>query len=226
MFALSALRDGSFITGGGKDARIVKFDAELKQVAETHVNENYGFIRTLVEANENQLFVGTTRNNILKGEFDSNFMPIVNGHTEELWGLATHPIDAKFVTGGFDQLLHLIDADSHEVLWTQNVGHPIQSCAFSKDGNAVVVGTTTAQWIVYDVSHKMKIFEHTDGNEPIQAIAFSPDGNSLALGSRDNFIYVYRVNDECNEFERVGRCSVSNRQKNLCTVFILNLNLF
>lgn len=46
------------------------------------------------------------------------------GHTDELWGLATHPCQHQFLTGGADKQLYLWDAQSRTVVWNKemNVG--------------------------------------------------------------------------------------------------------
>lgn len=45
--------------------------------------------------------------------------PFRQGHVEELWGLATHPSRAQFVTCGQDKLVHLWSAESHQPLWSR-----------------------------------------------------------------------------------------------------------
>ena len=39
------------------------------------------------------------------------------GHTDEMWGLAIHPSENKFVTCAYDRLLYMWNADSHEAIW-------------------------------------------------------------------------------------------------------------
>ena len=45
--------------------------------------------------------------------------PSRQGHVEELWGLATHPSRAQFVTCGQDKLVHLWSAESRRPLWSR-----------------------------------------------------------------------------------------------------------
>lgn len=56
----------------------------------------------------------------LRGK-DSGFVvsSSCQGHVEELWGLATHPSQAQFVTCGQDKLVHLWSAESHQPLWSR-----------------------------------------------------------------------------------------------------------
>ena len=47
--------------------------------------------------------------------------PSCQGHMEELWGLATHPSQAQFVTCGQDKLVHLWSVESHQPLWSRTI---------------------------------------------------------------------------------------------------------
>lgn len=214
VFAICALRDGGYLTGGGKDHRIVQLDADLNPSGDAvTIDATYGGIRAIMEGRNEQIFVGTTRNCILNGQAQSELSPIIDGHTDELWGLDVHPESDRFITGAFDHVLKLWNAETHSLEWSEDLKEPIQSCAFSRSGNEIVVGLTSGKWVVLKADSKEKVFERTDGHEPIQTIAFSPDGNLLAIGSRDNFIYVYQVSENNTQYERVGKCSVGSQKK-------------
>ena len=72
----------------------------------------------LSQGRGNMVIVGTTRNCILQGSLHLKFNPIVQGHMDELWGLASHPNQNQFVTCGYDRLLYLWDTLSHSAVWT------------------------------------------------------------------------------------------------------------
>ena len=42
VFAICVLKDGSLVTGGGKDSLLVHFDPNYKKLEETFLNENLG----------------------------------------------------------------------------------------------------------------------------------------------------------------------------------------
>ncbi len=65
--------------------------------------------------------VGSTKNCVLMGSFSLGFSPVVLGHTDELWALATHPDLPQFLTGGFDNIVQLWDAMSHTVVWSKDI---------------------------------------------------------------------------------------------------------
>jgi microtubule-associated protein-like 1/2 len=207
IFSICILKDGSIVTGGGKDGRIVLFDSTLqKRREETQIEGHYGGIRVVSEGCGSQLIVGTTKNCILAGTVELGFQPIILGHTDELGALASHPSIQQFATAGYDRVLQLWDAMSHSILWSKDIGEQAQSLAFSVDGTTVIVGCTSGRWMVFDVQTRELLESHTDGAEPIQVVQSSPDGSMLALGSRDNNIYIYQVTEDGHKYNRVGRC--------------------
>lgn len=57
--------------------------------------ENSGGVRTIYPQrpgrNDGNIYVGTTRNNILEGSLQRRFNQVIFGHGRQLWGLAAHP---------------------------------------------------------------------------------------------------------------------------------------
>ncbi|XP_014471855.1 PREDICTED: echinoderm microtubule-associated protein-like 2 isoform X7 [Dinoponera quadriceps] len=207
IFSICVLKNGNIITGGGKDGRILHFDATLNLTGEeAQIEDHFGGIRTLSEGRGSQLLVGTTRNCILVGDVEMGFNPAMLGHAEEVWGLAAHPTLPQFATAGHDRLLQMWDSLSHTVVWSKDIGEQAQSIAFSPDGNVIVVGCVSGKWLAIDSETRELYTHHSDGSEPLQAVQFSPDGSLLAIGSRDNYIYIYQVNDDATKYSRVGRC--------------------
>ncbi|CAG9819557.1 unnamed protein product [Phaedon cochleariae] len=208
IFSICVLKDGSFVTGGGKDGRIVEFGANLAMTGVvSEVEGHFGGIRVISEGRGSQLLVGTTRNCILNGTAQLSFSPIILGHTDELWGLAVHPTLPQFATAGYDKVLQLWDSMSKTILWSKDIGEQAQSVAYSSDGSRVLVGCLTGLWMVFDARTRELLARHRDGTEAIQAIAFSPDGAAVALGSRDGHVYVYQVSEDGGKYARVGRCT-------------------
>ncbi|XP_018393791.1 PREDICTED: echinoderm microtubule-associated protein-like 2 isoform X5 [Cyphomyrmex costatus] len=207
IFSICVLKNGNIITGGGKDGKILYFDASLNLTGEeAQIEDHFGGIRTLSEGRGTQLLIGTTRNCILVGENDMGFNPAMLGHAEEVWGLAAHPTLPQFATAGHDRLLQMWDSLSHTVVWSKDIGEQAQSITFSPDGSIIVVGCVSGKWLAIDSETRELYTHHSDGSEPIQVVQFSPDGSLLALGSRDNYIYIYQVNEVATKYSRVGRC--------------------
>ncbi|XP_014612502.1 PREDICTED: echinoderm microtubule-associated protein-like 2 isoform X5 [Polistes canadensis] len=207
IFSICVLKNGNVITGGGKDGRILHFDGSLNPTGEeSQIEDHFGGIRTLSEGRGSQLLIGTTKNCILIGDIEMGFNPAMLGHTEEVWGLAAHPILPQFATAGHDRLLQMWDSLSHTVVWSKDIGEQAQSIGFSPEGTVMVVGCVSGKWLAIDSETRELYTHHTDGSEPIQVVTFSPNGNLLALGSRDNYIYIYQVNEDATKYSRVGRC--------------------
>lgn len=208
VFSICSLKDGAIISGGGKDGRIVLYNQDLTRTGvETLIEPHFGPVRVVAEGKGSQLLVGTTRNCILTGSMELGFMPVVMGHTEELWGLAAHPNMPQFVTGGFDRLLQLWDSLSHSVVWSKDIGEQVQSCTFSPDGEIIIVGGGSGRWMAFDTQSRELLGEHVDGQEAIQTVKFSPDGRLLALGSRDNAVYIYQSNSGGRRYAKIGKCT-------------------
>ncbi|XP_058860865.1 echinoderm microtubule-associated protein-like 2 isoform X2 [Acipenser ruthenus] len=207
IFSLCVLKDGTLVSGGGKDRRVVLWDRDYQQQQELEVPEMFGPVRSLAEGKSDSLFVGTTRNAVLQGSFSGELSPIVQGHMDELWGLDSHPSMEQFVTCGHDKVVHLWDVATHKPLWTKVIEDGARSAGFHPSGSVVAVGTLTARWLVLDTGTADLVSVHTDGNEIISNVKYSPDGNYLAVGSHDNFIYVYAVTENGKKYSRVGKCT-------------------
>ncbi|XP_028026451.1 echinoderm microtubule-associated protein-like 2 isoform X3 [Bombyx mandarina] len=207
VFSVACLKHGAVLSAGGKDGRIVMFDADVNPTGLENVIEgHYGGVRVLAEGRGSQLYVGTTKNCILHGDLELGFSPAVLGHVEEVWGLAAHPSLAWFASAGWDRLLQLWDALSHSTVWSKDIEERAQCVSWSADGAVLAVGCLSGRWLVLDPHSRDVLAQHQDGSEPIQTIQYSPDNKMVALGSRDNFIYIYRVEDNGARYSRLGKC--------------------
>uniref|UniRef100_A0A8C5SX20 EMAP like 2 n=1 Tax=Laticauda laticaudata TaxID=8630 RepID=A0A8C5SX20_LATLA len=205
IFGLCVLRNGTILTGGGRDRRVVLWGRDYQKLQENEVPEGFGPVRTIAEGKGDSLFVGTTRNSVLQGSLLTGFSLLVQGHTEELWGLATHPSLDQFLTCGQDKQVHLWSFEWPECF--PLFQDATRSAGFHPNGLVLVVGTVTGRWLVLDTETRDLVAIHTDGGESISVVSFSPDGKYLALGSHDNFIYIYLVSEGGRKYGRVGRCS-------------------
>uniref|UniRef100_A0A8C0HEN5 EMAP like 2 n=1 Tax=Chelonoidis abingdonii TaxID=106734 RepID=A0A8C0HEN5_CHEAB len=207
IFGLCVLRNGTIVSGGGKDRRVVLWGRDYQKLQENEVSESFGPVRTIAEGKDDTLFVGTTRNSVLQGSLATGFSSLVQGHMEELWGLATHPSLDQFLTCGQDRQVHLWSMATRRPLWSKAIEDAARSAGFHPSGSVLAVGTVTGRWLVLDTETRDLVTIHTDGSEPISVVSFSPDGSYLAVGSHDNFIYVYGVSEGGRKYSRVGKCS-------------------
>ncbi|NWW19472.1 EMAL1 protein, partial [Falcunculus frontatus] len=207
IFALCMLRDGTLVSGGGKDRKLISWNGNYQKIHKTEIPEQFGPIRTVAEGKGDIVLIGTTRNFVLQGTLSGDFFPITQGHTDELWGLAVHSSKPQFFTCGHDKHITLWDATTHHPIWNKIIEDPAQSSGFHPSASVVAVGTLTGRWFVFDTETKDLVTVHTDGNEQLSVMRYSPDGNFLAIGSHDNCIYIYSVTENGRKYTRIGKCS-------------------
>uniref|UniRef100_A0A4W6EBN2 EMAP like 4 n=1 Tax=Lates calcarifer TaxID=8187 RepID=A0A4W6EBN2_LATCA len=208
VFCMCEMRSGTLLTGGGKDRKIILWDHELRADRDIEVPDQYGTIRAVSEGKGEEFLVGTSRNFILRGTFNDGFLVEVQGHTDELWGLASHPSREMFLTCAQDRLVCLWNSVDHSLQWTLSLPQEHGHCAdFHPSGAVVTIGTHSGKWYVLDAETTDLVAIHTDGNEQLSVMRFSVDGTLLAVGSHDNFIYLYTVSERGRKYSRYGKCT-------------------
>uniref|UniRef100_A0A7N8XT70 EMAP like 3 n=1 Tax=Mastacembelus armatus TaxID=205130 RepID=A0A7N8XT70_9TELE len=206
VFTLCTLQGGALLSGGGKDRKIIRWSADLAPERECEIPEKFGAVRTIADMNGKELLVGTTRNAILRGTFSNGFVAIVQGHVDEMWGLATHPSQNIFLTCGHDRQVCLWNTEEHKLDWCIILEYGL--CAgFCPNGSVVSVGLSSGRWVVLDLLTREVVSESIDGNEQLSVMRYSPDGSFLAVGSHDNFIYIYNVTESGRRYIRFGKCN-------------------
>ncbi|XP_077180497.1 echinoderm microtubule-associated protein-like 3 isoform X2 [Paroedura picta] len=207
IFSLCLCHNGTVLSGGGKDRRLVQWSPCLTLLQEVEIPEQFGAVRTIAEGDGGELLVGTTRNALLRGSFMDGFRPIIQGHTDELWGLGTHPSRDLFVTCGYDKQLCMWDGGEHTLAWSVTLEETGLCADFHPSGKVVTVGLSTGRWVVLDTETQQVLSTNADGNEQLSVVRYSPDGEFLAIGSHDNFIYIYSVEESEQKYTRFGRCT-------------------
>ncbi|XP_031440747.1 echinoderm microtubule-associated protein-like 3 isoform X2 [Clupea harengus] len=207
VFTLCVLQGGAILSGGGKDRKIIRWSADLAPERECEIPEQFGAVRTIADVDGEELLVGTTRNAILRGTISDGFVAIVQGHVDEMWGLATHPTQNIFLTCGNDRQLCLWSAEEHSLDWATTLDESGLCADFCPSGTVVSVGLNTGRWLVLDLRTREVVSDLTDGNEQLSVMRYSPDGSFLAVGSHDNFIYIYSVSESGRRYTRFGKCT-------------------
>ncbi|XP_052662776.1 echinoderm microtubule-associated protein-like 4 isoform X5 [Harpia harpyja] len=207
VFTLCQLRNGMLLTGGGKDRKIILWDHDLNPEREIEVPDQYGTIRAVAEGKADQFLVGTSRNFVLRGTFNDGFLVEVQGHTDELWGLASHPFKDLFLTCAQDRQVCMWNSVDHTLEWTRLLDEPGHCADFHPSGAVVAIGTHSGRWFVLDAETRDLVSIHTDGNEQLSVMRYSVDGTLLAVGSHDNFIYLYVVTENGRKYSRYGKCT-------------------
>ncbi|XP_037373596.1 echinoderm microtubule-associated protein-like 3 isoform X3 [Talpa occidentalis] len=211
IFALCLRRDGTVLSGGGRDRRLVQWGPSqqapgLVALQEAEIPDHFGAVRAIAEGLGSELLVGTTKNALLRGDLAQGFSPVIQGHTDELWGLCTHPFRNCFLTCGHDRQLCLWDGEGHALAWSIDLKETGLCADFHPSGAVVAVGLNTGRWLVLDTETREIVSDATDGNEQLSVVRYSPDGLYLAIGSHDNMIYIYSVSSDGAKSSRFGRC--------------------
>ncbi|XP_042748940.1 echinoderm microtubule-associated protein-like 3 [Lagopus leucura] len=123
VFALCRRRDGTVLSGGGKDRRLLSWSPDLTLLQEAEIPERFGAVRTIAEGAGDELL----------------------GHTDEVWGLATHPTRCLFLTCGHDRQLCLWDGQEHALEWSLALEDTGLCADFHPGGQVVVVGLLTGR---------------------------------------------------------------------------------
>ncbi|XP_067421140.1 echinoderm microtubule-associated protein-like 4 isoform X2 [Emydura macquarii macquarii] len=207
VFTLCQMRNGMLLTGGGKDRKIILWDHDLNPEREIEVPDQYGTIRAVAEGKADQFLIGSSRNFILRGTFNDGFQVEVQGHTDELWGLATHPFKDLLLTCAQDRQVCMWNSVDHTLEWTRLLDEPGHCADFHPSGTVVAIGTHSGRWFVLDAETRDLVSIHTDGNEQLSVMRYSVDGTLLAVGSHDNFIYLYIVTENGRKYSRYGKCT-------------------
>jgi WD40 repeat protein len=154
--------DCSFLVSGGKDKMVKIWSNSLQLISMLAIGPSLsirdGTIASLdvkpTERGELVVLVGTCGGEIIEikgsaskkdGGMDltgADSRVLINSHSGgELWGLATHPIDADiFVTVGEDGILRIWSLSSKTMLLSLFLGWPARCVTFNPSGGVLAVG--------------------------------------------------------------------------------------
>lgn len=148
-----------------------------------------------------KLYVGTSNCNL--SEYSVPNDPeskriITQGHTKEIWCLATSPTDPYLCIGSDDKRMRVWDYIKKEVVFFKKCKHGYRSGDFSRDGSLLAVGCTDGTLVVISVSAPEEgfIYEHKICKEEISAVAFSKDGTKIIVGSWDQTLRIVNLSKD------------------------------
>ena len=112
----------------------------------------------------------------------------------ELWGLAAHPSQPRFVSAG-DFNVFLWDASSRSIISRANLKARGCCAAWSPDGKFIAIGQQDGNVIVYpgdSLERQLYSLKCSNGRR-VQCARFSPDSSLLAIGTAENAVELFDV---------------------------------
>ncbi|XP_070506717.1 echinoderm microtubule-associated protein-like CG42247 [Chironomus tepperi] len=206
---LVMLSEGTLLSGGERDRKICAWDSlqNYKKITEIKLPENSGGVRTIYPQrpgrNDGNIYVGTTRNNILEGSLQRRFNQVIFGHGRQLWGLAAHPEDELFATAGHDKNIALWRR--HKLIWTSSVGYECISLAFHPFGSALAAGSSEGHLIVINAETGSTMLTLRVCGSPLNCLEYNQIGDMVAIGSQNGSIYLFRVSRDGFSYKRVNK---------------------
>ncbi|KAK7790247.1 hypothetical protein R5R35_001049 [Gryllus longicercus] len=207
--SLIMLSEGTLLSGGEKDRKIIAWDSlqNYKKITETKLPEPAGGVRSIYPQrpgrNDGNIYVGTTRNNILEGSLQRRFNQIVFGHSRQLWALAVHPDDELFATGGHDKNIALWRRN--KLVWTTQVAYEVVSLSFHPFGVALAAGSTEGHLIVLNAESGQPVATVRVCGSPLSCVAYNPGGDTIAVGSQNGSIYLFRVSRDGFSYKKSNK---------------------
>ncbi|XP_047988592.1 echinoderm microtubule-associated protein-like CG42247 isoform X2 [Leguminivora glycinivorella] len=207
--SLVMLSEGTLISGGEKDRKIAAWDSlqNYKRITETKLPESAGGVRSIYPQrpgrNDGNLYVGTTRNNIMEGSLQRRFNQVIFGHHKQLMGLAVHPDDEMFATAGHDKNIALWRG--HKLVFATQVGYECVSLAWHPGGGALAAGSTEGHLVVLNADAGAHVATLRVCGSPLNCLMYNSAGDLLAIGSQNGSIYLFRVSRDGFSYKKSNK---------------------
>ena len=140
--------------------------------------------------NGNRVYFGTFNNEVLGLDLQSQEIVWRYEHYTRHFPFYSSAlnVDGKVIIGGRDRIVHAIDEDTGEEVWTFMTGARVDSSPVAS-GDRVYVGSGDGRFYVLDLKTGEKIWEFDTG-APLFASPAIADGR-IVIGSQDGVLYCF-----------------------------------
>ncbi|XGW03518.1 hypothetical protein V3C99_015028 [Haemonchus contortus] len=204
VFALCISRKGTLLSAG-KDRTVAEFETTdlVRRRRPIELPDDGGIPKVILNLENNQIVVGTTRNTLYLGDFETAFEEIVDGDSDDV----TCCVAVKphfFITASADGGVRYYDSSTKKREWRKSYGEGITCMSVDRPGTSLGLGFCGGSWSVVDLSTKETVFEQKESTQPITAIQFSPDSTLLIVATKELSVLIYRT-DGSQRFHRAAR---------------------
>lgn len=97
---------------------------------------------------------------------------VLFGHSRQLWGLAVHPDDELFATGGQDKMVALWRRS--KMLWCVQIAYECVSLCFHPFGVALAAGSSEGYLVILNAENGGPVASVRVCGSPLNCVGYNP----------------------------------------------------
>ncbi|WKY11667.1 hypothetical protein Q1695_003329 [Nippostrongylus brasiliensis] len=204
VFALCISRKGTLLSAG-KDRCIAEWETSdlVRLRRPIELPDDAGTPRVILNSTGNKIIVGTSRNALFVGDFDTEFEEFVDGDSEDITCCVTVQ-SHLFITASADGGVRQYNSSTKKREWRKNYGEGITCASVDSQGTIMALGFCSGSWSAVNLSTRETVFEQKESTQPITTVQFAPNGSLLFVATKDLSALIYR-HDGSHRFQRSAR---------------------
>uniref|UniRef100_A0A2P2I5U5 77 kDa echinoderm microtubule-associated protein n=1 Tax=Hirondellea gigas TaxID=1518452 RepID=A0A2P2I5U5_9CRUS len=188
-----------------------KFRCDVEWEHKLPVSTKYGVKAISLNESSDEILIGTRSCEIFAlGMKTKKLNQIVQGHFDEVWGLAVHPNRSEFMTTSYDGTVRLWTSNGRKLLRSKSFAKERLVCVdISNIGKQFALGFQSGRVVVLDFESFEPVFDRKLAPEQISVIRYSPSDAYLAIGSWDQTVRLLHWSSQSKTF-KVGKVLKGN----------------